>query len=443
MPGSFDESLHPRADDGKFGQGNGTAKPPPADAAKAKKPTAKAKAKTAAGKERAVAQKHAAARAKAKTKAAEIVATAKARAKALTGGAKAKTDAAIAKATASGKKLTGAQKERHATAKAKAKAKAAEIVTKAKERAKLLKDKAGVKAPRKVKPSASAAPAKPNPSSKSVTQESDPHAKQAAFEARQAQTMAGVVTDPRSSQRTAHNAMGAAAQSAQQAAKAAKLSDAASQHSKAAAQAAAEAKSGYEKRFAKAAPAVSDGNAPNAPKQMSQQQLAKARDDFRSTATPDELEAASYYQASYFSEINWSLRSGEAPTRERELVEFAKKHLDSVLEKNRATEAIVTYRGSDSHPVFANLRPGETFVDNAYVSTSADKDRAFGGDFQFHITSPVGTKVGAINGGAGDGENEMLLARGTALRLDRREASVHPRDGYPITIMHMTVVGQQ
>src|SRR6185295_6342474 len=95
---------------------------------------------------------------------------------------------------------------------------------------------------------------------------------------------------------------------------------------------------------------------------------------------------------------------------------------------------------------FANLQPGETFVDKGYMSTSTAKDTAMGGEFLFHITSPAGTKMGAIVAdptgfaGAWGGEKEILLGRGTALCLYRHEKTTE--NGYEQTVMHCTVVGQ-
>jgi hypothetical protein len=193
-------------------------------------------------------------------------------------------------------------------------------------------------------------------------------------------------------------------------------------------------------------------------KPMSDVDLDKARMKFARTATHEEFEAAGYYRGLESRTINTTLRTGEPFSRSgepltgesldthRKFMDFETKNLDSVLEKNRTDVPVVTYRGSESHPSFANLKPGEVFVDKGYMSTSTAKDTAMGGEFLFHITSPAGTKMGAIVAdptgftGAWGGEKEILLGRGTALRLDRRDKTTE--HGYEQTVMHFTVIGQ-
>jgi uncharacterized protein len=183
-------------------------------------------------------------------------------------------------------------------------------------------------------------------------------------------------------------------------------------------------------------------------KPVSDTDLDAARMRFARSGTQEEFAEVGNYRGMYFGSVNRTLRG--VPTdrdlREKALVDGTVKGLDSIMAKNRTPTDIVTYRGTEAHPSFANLKPGEIYVDKAYQSTSTQKEAAMGGDYMFHITSPKGTKIGAITAdetgytGAWGGEKEMLLARGSALRLERRETTKD--QGYEQTVLHFTVVGQ-
>jgi hypothetical protein len=185
------------------------------------------------------------------------------------------------------------------------------------------------------------------------------------------------------------------------------------------------------------------------PSVLSDEDLDKYRKKFAESGTPEEFMGVQAYRGMFSSHINGFLRNGNAKG-EQTLVNESIKQLDSILAKNRLDSSALTYRGVGSDvPGLANLKPGEMFVDKAYMSTSTNPDFAMGGDYMFHITSPKGTKMGAIvadqsgNPGAWGLEREMLLARGTALRLDKREEGVVSPEGDKQTILHFTVVGQQ
>lgn len=140
MPGTFEESKHPRAQDGKFGQGGGGVSGQVAAPTKKARVAARAARPVAAKSARA---KAAAVNAKAKT----LVSDARTKAKGLVTAASAKRAAALGKARASGRKLTPAAKAKIAGAHAKAKDKAKSIVEKAKAKALAMKAKVGAGKP--------------------------------------------------------------------------------------------------------------------------------------------------------------------------------------------------------------------------------------------------------------------------------------------------------
>jgi hypothetical protein len=159
--------------------------------------------------------------------------------------------------------------------------------------------------------------------------------------------------------------------------------------------------------------------------------------------TPTEHSAAQAYTSNDYVAINGLLRAGsdfglteDDETAARETI----RHLDTLMDKARISAPVITYRGSEPHPAFMAMQAGDVFVDHAFVSTSVDKDAQFGGGVIFHVTSPAGTKIAAVPSHIEE-EKEMLLGRGVAMRVDRRETKKDGR-GKDVHVFHVTVVGQ-
>jgi hypothetical protein len=375
MPGQWDESKHPRAQDGKFGQGSGT----PAVASPktyVAKPGAKAmsgtkgsgKAASVALKDKAAKAKFVAAKTAAAAKAKLIKATAKGKAAALIAKAAAKKKAATDKAKASGKKLSPAAAKKVKDAHAKAKIKAKAIVEAAKAKA------AAVTAKYKGAPGSAA---KAKPKTKATTKAAAP------------------ATKPPASSAT------------------------------------------------KPLPATPSAHPVQQPVSLSLQQFEAKRTANRAASTADEIKAQETYTGDDYVSINNHLRqiNPDDITLSQPEIDHTVKHLDSVMDRNKLTEPVITHRGSGPHPLFAKLKPGEIFHEKSYMSTTVDPQisddfAAARGDYIFHITSPPGTKLAAVHS-VNHTEKEMLLGRGAALRLDKREVDSEGRH-----VMHFTVVGQ-
>src|SRR5690606_32473275 len=120
-----------------------------------------------------------------------------------------------------------------------------------------------------------------------------------------------------------------------------------------------------------------------------------------------------------YQAINRPLREGTMPTKSN--MEHI-NNLDSVLSKTTLGKDLVVYRGfsaSFTHEV------GKSYTDKAYMSTSLNPHRAFGGNIVLKIHAPATTKGAFIepqriyNKKAAKGslsgymEHEILLARGT------------------------------
>ncbi len=373
---AWDESKHPRAPDGKFGQGGGS-RPGHGHGGSGHEQAKKAWA-----------------------------AAAVAASKPKTLAAKAKGSGKVAAAKESAAKA----KAKIAAAKAKAKDAAARIIASAKVKAGQIKWKVA----------------------------SDVAKKTAALKA-------GKVVDPKA----ARAAIAAAKKAA--AAKVKAVMDSAKARA-AAKSAAILAKAGAAAvKISASTSAAKTAQTPTASgKPMSDHDLESARQRVQATATSHELSAAMIYSGHSYEQINGSLRTGQFQDMGLDEARLNQTigHLDTLMDKSRNTESTLTYRGSAPHPSFANLKPGQVFVDKAFVSTTTDKnvifgssgDSSFTGGIVFHITSPPGTKIAGIPSNYPK-EKEMLLGRGTAFRLDREEHGTDP-NGDPLRILHVTVVGQ-
>jgi hypothetical protein len=378
MAGDFDESSHPRAADGKFGQGSGGGKQKasPSQDQKAKdqkaKPTARSKAAAAKAK---VGERRKAARAKAQA----VVAKAKLRAKAMVEKAKAMQPR--------GKAPTREAKAKVSAARSAAKANAKDIVSKAKERAAAIVAKHAPSSPAQ-KPDA-----KPTPAQKPAVQA------------------------PKASPAT---------------------------------QAPAAAK-----------PAQAESGAAKA-RTVSGEEHDKAASELHAKMTPTERSAVDLYISPAYRQINGDLRSGSvtedriksAGASDEKLpmhhgdqiaqghIDRSIAHLDRAIDKSVIDAPVTTYRGSQKHPELEKLQAGQTFTDKAYVSTATEPSKVLGRDYMFVVTSPAGTKLAPLSNGA---EREMLLARGTQFRVDKREDTTR-KNGYgetvPHVVFHVTVVGQ-
>lgn len=406
MAGSFDEAKHPRAADGKFGEGAGSGKKSSAGKkAGAGKAAAIAKAwghlsHDEFAQAKPILDKHG-------IKLDPVVHSwilenaAKAGFHLATeGGAFAKAanqianDAAPKKPTpkqiAASAAKAKATKARIAAAKAKAKTAAADIVAKAKAKVAALKSKTA-----------------------------------SVVEKKTAALKAGRVKDPK----------------AARAAIAKAKSDAKAKATAIVATAKAKAK----ERLAKAG--VLPTGAKTAAQPMTDEHLAEARKNLLAKSTFEEEFAALTYSGHSYEQINKTLRSGKfhegvVGDLDQNQLNITMGHLDTLMKKAKTDKPIVTYRGSDPHPSFMDLKPGQVFVDKAFVSTTIGNiPKEFRGGVMFHITSPKGTKIAGIPSKIPD-EREMLLGRGSAFRLDKREESTYP-DGRPMVVLHVTVVGQE
>jgi ADP-ribosyltransferase exoenzyme len=151
--------------------------------------------------------------------------------------------------------------------------------------------------------------------------------------------------------------------------------------------------------------------------------------------TPEQVQAVKEYTGSMYLTVNPRLRAGK-PVAKADMKEM--KLIDQAFSKAKTTEPIEVYRGLGNSVRYANLKPGESFKDEGFVSTSTDKDTAFNfarGEEEtvMHIQVPKGSKAISVDalsvfkkgGYATRSENEILLNRGASYKV----ISVTPAKG--------------
>lgn len=152
--------------------------------------------------------------------------------------------------------------------------------------------------------------------------------------------------------------------------------------------------------------------------------------------TSAEKSAVMTYRGETFQDINGALRAGELNLSPR--LEDLKNNLDSAIAKSITTSDQVVYRGMDLRDYQVKDlgldRPGTTFTDKAFMSTTEDAKVAndFGGT-KIEIAIPKGSpalNVGSFsNYGSKQHEYEVLLPRNTSL-----EVISSTKNGYAYTI---------
>ena len=153
---------------------------------------------------------------------------------------------------------------------------------------------------------------------------------------------------------------------------------------------------------------------PGAP--VSLPEFERQRKAYSAQLTDPQTRAALKYSGHAYEEINNKLRAG----KRHEVT----KELDAAIKTAPAPSRIEVYRGvsisagTPFHALITGLRPGDTFADKAYVSTTSNRDKAFGGGTAFTITVPKKMKAAPIPSHH-DGEVEYLLPRGSTFRVTR------------------------
>lgn len=144
-------------------------------------------------------------------------------------------------------------------------------------------------------------------------------------------------------------------------------------------------------------------------------------EDTRGVTGP-QVKALEGYSDGDYQFINEGLRDGEIVLGAKsEADEKQATAIQAAIDKNTVGQQYVGFRGIGDSKLakqIAGMAPGQTFSDNAFVSTSlvADVARGFAGasNVEFHITVPSGSHAVGL---AGE-EGEILLGGGSTFRID-------------------------
>lgn len=140
----------------------------------------------------------------------------------------------------------------------------------------------------------------------------------------------------------------------------------------------------------------------------------------------EENDALKIYTSFGHHSINTVLRTGvDLPNYHAISREEIIARLDSALEKATLDEPIEVWRGlgrgGHTEFDFTQLKPGALIVDKGFSSTSMDEEIAKGfarTGVRFKIEVPAGSRALAVEG-TSDKEAEVILDRGSALRVKR------------------------
>lgn len=126
-----------------------------------------------------------------------------------------------------------------------------------------------------------------------------------------------------------------------------------------------------------------------------------ASDDMFIKDDKDQWHAARTYQSMVAEEWNKSLRTGETPNvspTQKKWIADAQPVLDDMMNKSRLGQSVQVWRGTKNAPqdFIDKLKPGHTFSDRGYVSTSTEKSTAKsfagGSGLLFDIEVPAGSR---------------------------------------------------
>jgi hypothetical protein len=143
------------------------------------------------------------------------------------------------------------------------------------------------------------------------------------------------------------------------------------------------------------------------------------------TPTEEESDAINSYAVGTYLPINKQLRTGiPQQTATRTSVNEKIKAMDALIDRSSLPTDTVLFRGVSDIEVarkLAALKPGDTFSEGGYGSTTNRRDIAQGFDktgVEISITAPAGSKAYAVPGTSGK-EGEVLIHRGARYKVNR------------------------
>lgn len=179
------------------------------------------------------------------------------------------------------------------------------------------------------------------------------------------------------------------------------------------------------------------------PKEMLHEHFIEAREEYTKILSSKEKSAIVDYSGSDYSKINGTLRATKGG-QTGHITDKRVSAIDSGLQKYKVEHDTILHRGTQLDNAIverlSQMPQGATWRDHAYVSTSVAQNSAFGGNVKFRITVPKGMRAAPIPSDHPN-EKEMLLPRGSKMRVDKVEVTSSGYGGKKI-VLHMTVIEQ-
>lgn len=168
---------------------------------------------------------------------------------------------------------------------------------------------------------------------------------------------------------------------------------------------------------------VSSNNPSLSSTDSSREVIEKYGESWASSLSPNELNAVKVYTGNGYSNINATLR-GISDGYEPGMREHS-ENLHIALSRASTPCNYTVYRGASEAALgdYNNLSDeelvGHVIRDRGFMSTSLDKERAFGGNIQFIIDVPAGSHGAYVSSisSVGKYEEEVLLDKGQMMRI--------------------------
>lgn len=140
--------------------------------------------------------------------------------------------------------------------------------------------------------------------------------------------------------------------------------------------------------------------------------------DWNESLDPKEFKAIEKYADHHFEAINGALRKDNPGGRQASTI----KALDSAMDRTALPEDVTVFRGVRPGKLAEDLKVGDTVEDKAYLSTSFHRAVAekFAHGAMLEVRVPKGSKgipMDAVFDGGSRGEHELMLPRGSSLKV--------------------------
>lgn len=151
-------------------------------------------------------------------------------------------------------------------------------------------------------------------------------------------------------------------------------------------------------------------------REMSTATLESERRAYAASLSKDEHDRLAWYSGDNgYKAVNEALRHGQKPSDSERAAIVA---IDVALAKYSAPHDVVLYRGvggDKAQAMLERLKPGDTYTDKGYASTTVDPNAQFGGSRVIIEASKRATMAPIPS--TAPNEYEVLLARGTTFRV--------------------------